>query len=144
VRSKKVCVNLLFLNVLVFEFYICEFALYPPMNHPIAKIQCRIKENSWLARLASLKLRKGQVAIVFGHTVHLRNTTREEFLADTPWVCHELTHVQQYRRYGTFGFVVRYLYSWVRTGFRYPDINMEKEARAAEGNTALLDYFEFM
>jgi Domain of unknown function (DUF4157) len=114
------------------------------MAHDIAKIRVRIRENSWLARMASWKLGKAQVAIVFGHTIHLRNTTRQEFLADTGWVCHELTHVQQYRRYGHFGFVVRYLYSWVRNGFSYYNINMEKEARAAEGDTALLELFQFV
>jgi hypothetical protein len=109
----------------------------------IAKIRCRIRENSWLARMASLKLGKAQVAIVFGHTIHLRNTTRAEFLADEAWVCHELMHVQQYRRYGAFGFIVRYLYSWMRTGFSYHKINMEQEARAAEGDRQLLQLFEF-
>lgn len=31
---------------------------------------------------------------------------------------HELRHVEQWRYHGTIGFVVRYLWGWVRHGYR--------------------------
>ena len=39
-------------------------------------------------------------------TIHLYNTTREAFLKNERWVCHELIHVKQYVRYDwkKFGF----------------------------------------
>jgi hypothetical protein len=44
-------------------------------------------------------------------------------------LAHELVHVEQYRRYGTFGFLVRYFWAYVR-GLRYHDHPLEEEAEA--------------
>jgi hypothetical protein len=41
----------------------------------------RIKENSVWAKLAARKLKVQQVAIVFGKTIHLHNTSSRSFLA---------------------------------------------------------------
>lgn len=96
----------------------------------------KIRENSWVARLAASKMRVEKVAIVFGHTIHLHQTSREEFLSDSGWVCHELKHVEQYRRHGFAGFLARYLAEWVRRG--YFNNRFEREARAAESDVSLL------
>ena len=96
----------------------------------------KIRENSLVARLAAAQMRVDKVAIVFGHTIHLHHTTREEFLADSGWVCHELKHVEQYRRLGFAGFLARYLAEWVRNG--YFNNRFEQEARAAESDGSLL------
>ena len=89
-----------------------------------------IKENSWLAKIASLKLGTKSVAMVLGKTIHLHNTTSESFLKDEKWVKHELCHVQQYDRYGFFNFLVRYLWESMRKG--YYNNKYEVEARKAE------------
>lgn len=97
----------------------------------------RIKENSWLAKLAAKKLGSTKVAIVFGRTIHLHNTSREEFLSDREWVCHELKHVEQYQQNGWAGFLVKYLYQSVKNG--YHRNKFEIAARESEQETALLD-----
>ena len=70
----------------------------------------QIKENSWVAKLAAKKMHADKVAIVFGNTIHLHNTSRKEFLNDSDWVCHELKHVQQYQQNGFAGFISKYLF----------------------------------
>jgi len=90
----------------------------------------RIKENSWLAKIAAWKLDSRSVAIVTGRTIHLCRCTKEEFLESERWVKHELCHVRQYRQYGFFGFIVRYIWESMRKG--YYNNRFEVEARAAE------------
>lgn len=89
-----------------------------------------IKENSLIARLAALKLRSPKVAIVIGTTIHLHNTSRLEFLDDKKWLQHELCHVEQFRKYGFIGFIVKYLWETLKDG--YYQNKFEREARAAE------------
>ena len=95
-------------------------------------MEVRIKESSWVARIAAVKMKASKVAIVFGSTIHLHNTTRSEFLNDQAWVNHELMHVDQYKRYGFVGFISRYLVEWFRKG--YYNNKYEVEARAAESS----------
>jgi hypothetical protein len=68
------------------------------------KRKVRVRENSWLAKLAAKKLGYGQIAIVFGHTIHLHNTTLADFFDQPGWVRHELKHVEQYERLGFLSF----------------------------------------
>lgn len=42
---------------------------------------------------------------------------------------HGLVHWQQYKRFGTIGFYVRYVFGWVASGFSYGENWMEAEAR---------------
>ena len=105
-------------------------------------MKVRIKENSAVARLAAAKLKAVKVAIVFGNTIHLHNTTREEFLHDKEWVCHELKHVLQYRQHGFAGFLYKYMASWIRNG--YYNNRFEKEARAAEHDGELINGVQFI
>jgi hypothetical protein len=93
-------------------------------------MEVRIKERSWLAFLASRKLKANKVAIVWGRTIHLHNTTREEFLSNPRWVKHERAHIDQYRRYGTLRFL--FLYLWYSIRFGYYNNPLEVEARAKE------------
>ena len=94
------------------------------------KVDFRIKENSWFAKIAAKKLRTSSVAMVLGKTIHLHNTTKEEFLKDSKWVKHELCHVQQFKQYGFFMFVIKYLYESIKVG--YYNNKYEVEAREAE------------
>ncbi len=90
----------------------------------------RIRENSWLARLAAKKLGARQVAMVFGNTIHLFNATREEFLRNQRWVNHELAHVKQYAAHGRLRFLWLYLLESIRKGYRRN--RFEVEARKME------------
>ncbi|WP_018630426.1 hypothetical protein [Niabella aurantiaca] len=99
----------------------------------------RIKENTFIARLAVRKLKTKNVAMVVGHTIHLYGVTKEAFLADERWVRHELKHIEQYKRYGVLGFLFRYLIQTIRHG--YYNCPLEKEARAAERDPLILARF---
>ena len=94
------------------------------------KVDFHIKENSWLAKIAAKKLRTSSVAMVLGKTIHLHNTTKEDFLKSTKWVKHELCHVQQFKQYGFFMFVIKYLYESIKVG--YYNNKYEVAAREAE------------
>lgn len=90
----------------------------------------RIKTPSKRAWLAAKILKTNQVAIVFGDTICLHNTTKQAFEANTPWLRHELKHVQQYRQYGYVRFILFYLLETLQHG--YYNNRFEVEARAAE------------
>lgn len=89
-----------------------------------------LKENSWRARWAASYMRSSSVAIVFGQTIHLHGVSAVEFLEHPHWVRHELTHVAQYKKYGYYGFLFRYLWHWMRRG--YYNNPFEIAAREAE------------
>jgi len=89
-----------------------------------------IKENSWIARVAAMKLRAKSVAIVFGDTIHLYNTSKMAFLSNERWVKHELCHIQQFKDHGYFVFILKYVWESIRKG--YYNNKYEVEARAAE------------
>ena len=105
-------------------------------------MKVRIKENSWVAKMAAAKLKTGKVAIVFGDTIHLHNTSRTEFLNDKKWVCHELKHVQQYQQNGFVGFITQYLFDSVKNGYYHN--KFEVEARENEKNEELLKGIQFI
>jgi hypothetical protein len=89
-----------------------------------------IKENSLVARIAALKLGVKGVAIVFGKTIYLHNTTREEFLKNERWVKHELCHIRQFQQHGYVPFIFKYVWESLRNG--YYNNKYEAEARTAE------------
>ena len=89
-----------------------------------------IKENSWLAKIAAKKLKADSVAMVLGKTIHLYNTSKAGFLNDERWLKHELCHIRQFKQYGYFNFVVRYLWESLKKG--YYNNRFEVEAREAE------------
>ena len=68
--------------------------------------------------------------MVLGTTIHLHNTTKQEFLQNTKWVKHELCHVQQFKQHGFFMFIIKYLYESIKVG--YYNNRYEVEAREAE------------
>ncbi len=91
-----------------------------------------IKENSWIAKLAAKKLQSEHVAIVIGNTIHLHNTTREDFLQNEKWVKHEVCHLQQFKKHGKFIFIIKYLWESLLHG--YYNNKYEIEARKAKKN----------
>ena len=96
----------------------------------ISFMKYRIKENSFIARMAAWKLSAPKVAIVIGHTIHLHNTTKEQFLANARWVKHELCHIRQFEQHGFVPFMVKYVWESVKKGYR--NNKYEVEARNAE------------
>ena len=96
------------------------------MNRP----EFIIKENSWLAKIAAKKLRSSNVAMVLGGKIHLFGVSKTDFLADEKWLKHELCHIKQFKQYGYFNFVIRYLWESLRKG--YYNNRFEVEARNAE------------
>lgn len=89
-----------------------------------------IKENSWLAKIAAWKMGSNNVAMVIGNTIHLHNVSRSAFLENTRWVKHEMCHIKQYKKYGTIGFISKYVLESIKKG--YYNNRFEMEARAAE------------
>lgn len=105
-------------------------------------MKVHIKENAWVSRLAAAKLNSAKVAIVFGRTIYLHNTSKSEFLNDKKWVLHELKHVEQYKRHGFAGFLVRYVWEWIRKG--YFNNRFEVEARNSETDESKLSGVVFI
>ena len=89
-----------------------------------------IKENSCVAKIAAWKLKASSVAIVFGNTIHLWNSSKEDFLKNERWLKHELCHIRQYKEQGYFGFIIKYLWESLYKG--YYNNKFEVEAREAE------------
>jgi len=70
-------------------------------------------------------------AITIGRTIFL-SCGKQDFLSDTPWVRHEFTHIQQYKKYGVLEFAKRYFFSAIFY-HSYAKIPFEREAISAEG-----------
>src|SRR5689334_7517299 len=70
-------------------------------------------------------------AITIGRTIFL-SCSKQDFLSDTPWVRHEFTHIQQYKKYGVPEFAKRYFFSAIFY-HSYAKIPFEREAISAEG-----------
>jgi hypothetical protein len=95
----------------------------------MADIPVHIRENSSLARLAAWRFQSSGCALVLGSVIHIWGVTKSEFLLNKTWLRHEIRHVRQFRRYGWWGFMWRYLYYSLRYG--YKENPLEREARLA-------------
>ena len=95
-----------------------------------AETPFHIKEKSWLAKIAAIKLRSSSAAMVLGKTIHLHNTSKDEFLQNKKWVKHELCHVRQFNQHGYLLFLAKYVWESLKKG--YYNNKFEVEARAAE------------
>ena len=93
-------------------------------------IDYSIKENSWIAKFAAIKLQSQQAAIVIGKTIHLYNTSKKQFLLNERWLKHELCHVKQFQENGYVIFITKYLWESIKHG--YCNNKYEVEARKAE------------
>jgi hypothetical protein len=102
----------------------------------------KIKEDSWLAKIAARKLHASQVAMVIGSTIHLYNSSKENFLNNPCWVRHEVAHVKQYLRLGLLRFIILYLVETFNKGYEHN--SFEIEARQQEGNSSILSEIQFL
>lgn len=102
--------------------------------------------NGWLGKILKLYnfiFKKSLVAITnpFTQRVHIisyntfNRLNREEVLYK-----HEYIHVLQIRRDGALKFVVKYLLSFVKRGFKYNKIDYEVEAYKYQWNS--IEYIE--
>lgn len=90
----------------------------------------RVVENSRLAKWAGrMHGEKEKYALTVGKFVFI-SCKKEDFYVQSWWVNHELTHVEQYQKYGVLGFLKRYLFYSLRYG--YDGNPLEKSAVAAE------------
>ena len=55
---------------------------------------------------------------------------------DDSILVHEMVHAYQYKKLGLAGFCWNYIYSWVKAGFSYRGISLEKQAYAYEAYVA--------
>jgi hypothetical protein len=102
----------------------------------------RIKENSWLAKMAAKRLKVSRVAMVIGRNIHLYNTTKSEFLKNRNWLRHEAVHVKQYMQHGFIKFLALYLLESFKKG--YYNNRFEAEARAKETDENILSGLNFI
>jgi hypothetical protein len=101
-----------------------------------------IKENSFRAKLATIKMRTNYgLAMVWGNQILLFNVSKQDFLADKQWVCHELRHVVQAYNMGKWTFLWRYLVLGLRHGYHHHP--MEIDARMHEQDLDMLQRVEF-
>ena len=103
--------------------------------------EVKIKENSWLAKIAARRLNSDSMAMVIGKTIHLHNSTKQEFLRNKRWVRHEVAHVKQYLRLGVFRFIVLYLLETFNKGYEYN--SFEIDARKMERDCSILSEIHF-
>ena len=101
-----------------------------------------IIKNSWIAKLAAFYLNENKMAITIGDRIYLFEATTKQFLENEKWLCHELTHVKQFQKFGKFKFVFLYLFESIKKG--YHNNKFEIEARANENNNEILKEFEIV
>ncbi len=93
-------------------------------------VHIRLKENSWIAKIAARKMKAMSVALVLGKTIHLHNISKEQFKSSKRLIKHELKHVEQYARLGFVPFLL--VYGWYSLRYGYYNNPLEVEARNAE------------
>lgn len=98
-------------------------------------MKINIKEQSLVAGFSAKIMRAGSIAIVFGKTIHLWNTSKKDFLQNKQWLRHELVHIEQFKKYGFVKFI--FLYSWESAKKGYYKNKFEVEARSKENDTNL-------
>jgi len=101
----------------------------------------RIKENSWLAKMAARQLKAKKVAMVLGKTIHLYDASKEEFLRNEKWVRHEIAHVKQFKQLGFLKFIILYLLETFNKG--YENNSFEVEARTKERDASITNGIQF-
>lgn len=97
-----------------------------------------VQTKSPLAKWVAL-FRRNLVAITIGRTIHCVGA-----IEGLPWrpslLPHEFEHVLQWQRLGTWGFLRRYVWGWLRHGYG-PAHPLEAPAIAAGNDKAARDHF---
>lgn len=90
----------------------------------------KIKEQSFIARIAAWKLKERNMAIVLGKTIFLHGVSADDFKNNSTWLKHEQEHIRQFKQYGFFSFIYKYLLESLKNG--YHNNKFEVAAREAE------------
>ena len=96
-----------------------------------------IIQNAFIAKLAAINLKTERIAVTISNKIYLYNCTKQDFLANRKWVCHELAHVLQYKRLGSIRFILAYLLECLING--YKNNKFEIEATKKENDNTLLE-----
>src|SRR5215471_607268 len=94
-----------------------------------------IRPRSVIARLAARILKTKRMAVTINNKIYLHNCSKQEFLKNKKWVCHEIAHIKQYGRAGALSFLTAYLFQCLVKG--YFKNKFEKEARDRETDLTL-------
>lgn len=89
-----------------------------------------------------VKIRKGFVTpgyIAWVPKPNLIIVAEERYARNQRLIAHELQHIKQHEKYG-LAFYPMYLWGWIRAGFNYRRNWMEREARLAENDPAMLSW----
>ena len=85
----------------------------------------------WNSKLAKIILLRKFTAITFGkHMFFKKMQIHYSFKERNRLLRHESKHIEQYKLYGFFGFLIRYV--WYHVRFGYEGNPFEIEARKAE------------
>lgn len=79
--------------------------------------------------------------MVIGTSIHLHNVSKEDFLKNERWVCHELVHVKQYAQLGMLRFIILYLLESFKKG--YENNRFEVDARQKEEDRSIMSGIQF-
>ena len=101
-----------------------------------------IKQGSIIAKLAAQILGTKQMAVTINNRIYLYNCSKENFLQNKKWVCHEIAHVMQYKRMRTLKFIIAYVAQCLVNG--YTKNKFEKEAREKENDVGLIEAVSFI
>jgi hypothetical protein len=104
----------------------------------IDDVTVKVRENSWLAKIAAYKMKANGLAMVIGKTIHLHGVTTESFISDERWLKHEMCHVKQFQRYGFWRFIFLYLKESLKHG--YTNNRFEQEARKMETEKRKIEF----
>ncbi len=74
--------------------------------------------------------------MVLGKTIHLHNSTKDDFLKNKRWLRHEIAHVEQYAELGVLRFIVLYMLETFNKG--YENNMFEVNARMKERDYSIL------
>ncbi len=102
-------------------------------------ISVDIKSDSTVAQIAAFMLKSDTCAIVFRRTIFLHNISVADLKLNQRLLCHELTHVLQWKRYGIIRFPI--LYVWFSILYGYYRNPFEIEARSKEEDLSILKKF---
>jgi hypothetical protein len=81
-------------------------------------------------------MKADRVAMVIGKTIHLHNTSKQQFLNNDRWLRHEIAHVYQWMELGKLGFAFQYILESYKKG--YFNNKFEVEARMRENDLDIM------
>jgi hypothetical protein len=137
----------IFFHIRISNFLIIKLSHYQITNliimHIPESILVHIKENSIRARIAAFNMGANcGLAMVWGNTILLFNVSKQDFLQDKQWVCHEIRHVLQSNQIGKWRFLWRYVVLGIKHGYHHHPY--EVDARLHDADYEILDRVKWL